>query len=207
MQTEHCGGISRQLLLNVREVAFVVKGSRVRRLKSRSKLKPLEQLIIDKFTQVRVIGATIPRVRNMSSIHDLSEDVSNIIPRNDWIRFQVCLQHVGTDSQIPSVEGILSGPTLLSETTSSEHNRVEPAQREETGLELRLLTAPFNTIVGEVSPPSSNIRFNICRCLICHFHRSLHERLGHVLPRGDRRWFSREKTSEVFVSILLHHLQ
>jgi hypothetical protein len=126
----------------------------------------------------------------VAAIHNLNENVSKIVPRNKRIGNQVGLEYIGTDGKITGVEGVLSRPSLLSELSASEHNRMEPAEGEKTSLEIILLGTAFDSLVRKVSPASENVGLDISRSLVCDLNGTLHKGLGHILHCGNRRRLS-----------------
>jgi hypothetical protein len=66
----------------------------------------------------------------MTSVHDISEDVSKISVWHLFVTGQVVVDNLTTDSKITIIEVIVSGPTLGAELLATENERVEHAQSE-----------------------------------------------------------------------------
>lgn len=82
----------------------------------------------------------------MPTIHDLSKDILEIIPWHNFILAEIVVKHISADGQITVVEVVHSTPTLAPELLSSQHQRMEVAQSEQTGFELIL---PFGVAFVE----------------------------------------------------------
>jgi len=91
--------------------------------------------------EISVVGSSIPVVSNVTSIHNLTKDVSNIIVWNEVIVGKVVVQHISANSQVTIIEVIVSRPSLGSELLSSKNERVEHTETEQKGLELVFLMA------------------------------------------------------------------
>jgi len=55
----------------------------------------------------------------VTTIHNFSENISEIVPRNDLVLGKIIEEDVSTDSKITVVEIIDSGPTLGAELLST----------------------------------------------------------------------------------------
>jgi len=67
----------------------------------------------------------------MSSVHNFSEYISEISPRNYFILRKIVVEHIPANGQISVVEVIISTPTLRTEFLSSKHEGMEKAQSEQ----------------------------------------------------------------------------
>lgn len=50
--------------------------------------------------EVRATQPAVPVVRNVAPVHDLPEEVAEVLPGNLAVRLQVVEQHVHADSQV-----------------------------------------------------------------------------------------------------------
>ena len=166
VQAEHRRRVRRQLLVHIRQVPLVVQRGRVRRAEARAQFQVVEELVVDQHREVTVARAAVPSVGDVAAVHDLAENVPDVVPRHDGVGLDVRLQHVGADGQVARVEGVLARPPLLAEPPPPQHDGVEPAQREERRLEFRLLRARFDALVGEVGPATGDVRLDVRRRLV-----------------------------------------
>jgi len=63
----------------------------------------------------------------MTTVHDLTEDVFEILPRDNLIFRKIVVKHIGADGEITVVEAVDSAPTLRAEFLSSQNEGVEVA--------------------------------------------------------------------------------
>lgn len=141
VKTKHLRNFSRQGLLNVLCITLPVKLLRDRTLEtcSHSELHLLKNLRLDKFQEVSAVSTSIPVISDVTTVHDISEDVSEISIRNLIVTGQVVVDNLTTDSEITIVEVIVSGPALSSKLLASKNQRVEHAQSEQKCLVFLLL--------------------------------------------------------------------
>ena len=72
----------------------------------------------------------------MTTVHNFSENVFQIIIRNLVVFGQIILEHVSTNVEISVIERISTRPSLSAEFLTSQNETVEIAQREKNSLEL-----------------------------------------------------------------------
>jgi hypothetical protein len=70
-----------------------------------------------------------------------------ILPRYFSISLQVVIEDIDADSQITSIVGVYSVPTLRAELTAFTDNSVEVAKRKQNTFELRLTSTHFQRIL------------------------------------------------------------
>lgn len=71
----------------------------------------------------------------MTTIHNFTENVTEIIPRNLVILGEIVVKDISANGKITIVIVINSGPTLGTEFLTSEHKTVEEAKSKEARLE------------------------------------------------------------------------
>lgn len=82
------------------------------------------------FLEIRPTQSSIPVVRDVTSVHDLTEQIAQVFPRDLGIGLQVVVQHVDADREVADVERITAVPSLRTELTTLADDSVEVAQRE-----------------------------------------------------------------------------
>ena len=90
---------------------------------------------------------SVPVVGNVSAVHDLAEQVTEVLPRHLGVGLQVVVEHVDADGQVAHVVRVHPVPALRSELTSLRHDGVEVTQREEDRLELVLPRAHLKRVL------------------------------------------------------------
>lgn len=61
-------------------------------------------------------------IGNMSSVHNFTKDISQVVPRHLVILRQVVKQDISANSKITVIKVINSGPSLRAELFTSKHN-------------------------------------------------------------------------------------
>ena len=84
----------------------------------------------------------------MSAVHDLAEEVPQILPGDPVVGLQVVEEDVGADDEVARVERVRLVPPLRSEFPPLRDDGVEVAEREEDALQLRLLGAHLEGVLG-----------------------------------------------------------
>lgn len=98
--------------------------------------KSAHHLGIHVFLQVSLAQTPVPVISDVSAVHDLSKQVSQIFPGHLGVGLEVVVQDIHADGQISRVEGIDSVPALRAELTTFADHGVEVTQREQDALEL-----------------------------------------------------------------------
>ena len=75
--------------------------------------------------QVGCIGSSIPIVCDMATVHNLTEDVFQVLPWDDVVLAQIVMKNIGANCQVTIVKVVDSTPTLTTEFLSSQNQRVE----------------------------------------------------------------------------------
>jgi hypothetical protein len=57
-----------------------------------------EEFWLEKHFQISCVGSPVPVVSNMTTIHNLTKDVFEILPRNNVILGKIVIQDISTDS-------------------------------------------------------------------------------------------------------------
>ena len=175
----------------------------VRRFESRGELEFVVEGFGDVNLQVVVALGPVPWVGNVPAVHDLSEDVPEVLPRHARVRVDVQEQHLGADRQVAVVEAVLAAPALRAEAPPPAHDGVEEAEREEHGLEVVGLRGLVDAILRELVPGAEEVRLDVGWGLVGHFDATLHQGLGHVLHIVEPGWLGADEAPEHVVSILL----
>lgn len=83
----------------------------------------------------------------MPAVHDLAEEVPQVLPRHLRVRLEVVVEDVDADRQVAGVERVDAVPALRTELSTLGDDGVEVAEREEDALELRLPCAHLESIL------------------------------------------------------------
>ena len=86
----------------------------------------------------------------MASIHDLSEEVPQVLPGDPVVGLQVVVEDVHADDQVSRVERVRLVPALGPKLASLSHHGVEVAEGEEDRLELGLFGAHLQRLLLKV---------------------------------------------------------
>merc|ERR1711988_158575 len=130
-------GLFLQLFLSVFKVARVGGGCRALEgffasVVKREQLHLIQQAVIHDEIEVSQTKYSIKIVHNMATIHDLTENIPQIFPRNARVVFlHVVIEAHGAVPQVTQREGIHHIETHRTEFLSLSHERVEVAQTEE----------------------------------------------------------------------------
>jgi len=68
----------------------------------------------------------------MSSVHNFTKDISQVVPRHLIVLGQIVKQDVSANSKITVIKVVNSRPSLRTELFTSKHNGVEEAKCEQT---------------------------------------------------------------------------
>lgn len=118
---DHVGRLGRELLVDVADLVVVVGLGSVRTGEVRTDDEAFKQLLVDEHTQVRVVGPSVPSVSNVTSVHDFSEELAQVVPRDLFLSVQVVGEDVSADGQVSVVEGVATRPTLAAELLSGKN--------------------------------------------------------------------------------------
>ena len=92
------------------------------------RLRHTDHLRKHKYFEIRSAESPIPIVGDMTAVHDLAEQIAQILPRYFGIGLQVVVEHVDADRQIADVERIFAIPALRTELSSFRDDSVEIAK-------------------------------------------------------------------------------
>ena len=106
MQAVQVGRLRRYVLVNVGVVALVVAARRYREAGRQVELA-VEHVRVHVLLEVGATQATVPVVGDVPAVHDLAEQIAQILPRHFCVALQVVVQHVRTYGQIARVERII----------------------------------------------------------------------------------------------------
>jgi hypothetical protein len=208
METKHLWNFDWKFLLDVLAVSFSVELLYWRTLESwsKSKVHSSKDLWSDDNLEIGVVSSSIPMVGNVTTIHDLSEDVSDIIVWNEVVVGKVVVQNISANSQVTIIEVVASRPSLGSELLSSEDERVEHTETEQEGLEFTELVAlsSLEVFFWELREGSSQVRLQVGWSLIGNLDRDLQDRLWDDFQKWHNHWgwLRRHKASELWVDIV-----
>jgi len=136
VKTEHLRDLSGEGLLNVFLITLAVKLLRDGTLEtsSHSELHLLENLGLNELQEVGAVATSIPVISDVTTVHDISEDVSEIGVGDLLVTGKVVMDNLTADSEITIVEVIVSRPALSAELLATKNERVEHAESEEERL-------------------------------------------------------------------------
>ena len=83
----------------------------------------------------------VPVISDVSPVHDLTKQVSQILPGHSVVSLKIIVEDIATDDKISSVERINLIPTLRTKLSPLSHYSMEVAEGEKNALELSLLRA------------------------------------------------------------------
>lgn len=148
MHLEKYGGFQRQLLFDVIHLVVLVVFDGVWRLEILHEIAPVQDLWFDENRQVGVVGTSVPSIRDVSALHDLSEEVLQVIPRHFVLLLCVVHEHIATDLEVTVVEILLTRPSQSTLLDAAHYKGVLHAKCEQNRLEffgLRTFVQKFLT--------------------------------------------------------------
>lgn len=133
VKTEHLRNFSGEGLLNVFFITLPVKFLRDGRLETSShgELHLLEDLGLNELQQVGTVATSIPVISDMTTVHDISEDISKISVWDFLVTSKVVMDNLTANGEITIIEVIVSRPALSSELLATKNKRVEHAESEQ----------------------------------------------------------------------------
>jgi hypothetical protein len=183
VKTEHLGSLCRELVLDVLTVSLAVELERVGALEAwrASELHAVEDLGTNKDLQVGVVRATIPVVCDVTSVHDLTVDVAEIIIGNLLVLGKVIVKHITADLKITIVEVVVTRPALATELLSTQDEGVEHAEPEEERLELAHLVGQgaLEMRLIELVESTTDVSLEVLRSLVSNLDGVLEDGLGN----------------------------
>ena len=126
----------------------------------------------------------------MTTVHDLTIDVSEIIVWHLLVLSQIVVKHITANLEITIVEVIVSGPTLGTELLSTENQRVEHTETEQQGFEfLQFMGGGFFEMAFiELCESSSDISLQVLWGFISNLDGVLQDRLGDSFHIWEWGW-------------------
>jgi hypothetical protein len=123
MHTEHLRNLTWQFFFNVFSVTFVIKFIWIWGLEQVIQQVEVwqEQFRLEEHFEISCIGPSVPIISNVTTVHNLTKDVFEILPWNHIILAQIIVQHISTNGQVTIVEIVNSTPTLTAEFLSSQN--------------------------------------------------------------------------------------
>mmetsp|Transcript_33278 Transcript_33278/g.71326 ORF Transcript_33278/g.71326 Transcript_33278/m.71326 type:complete len:451 (-) Transcript_33278:1539-2891(-) len=157
----------------------------------------IQKLIAHEVQQILFAHSAVPIIYNVSTVHDLAEDVPQIVPGNlhGGGSFQVVVKHLGRVSKVARGEWILHVVAHRSKLLSLQHQRVEVAQGEEDGLDLRV--AVLEVLFAEECERSPQVGQHPLGRLVGELNRALQDANGNTIAR-----IGREENSKVGMAVL-----
>jgi len=158
MHSESKRSLSGQFVLNVLKV-LGVSGSNRALERSLSfgegeELSLVKECIVEEVLEVGGTEVPIPIVNDMSSVHDLSNEILEIIPwhfTGTTGTIHIVLEHDRGITEITIREGVSHVESLRSELSTLTHDGVEVSETEEHSSNLGLLLVEFLSLVGHES--------------------------------------------------------
>lgn len=91
--------------------------------------------------EVGYSNSTVEEVSDMPPIHNLSEDVAQLLPRRAapsgrYSYLPVALEDVGANVEVPCRKSVGTGPPQLAETSTTQNEGMEEAEPEKARSEL-----------------------------------------------------------------------
>mmetsp|Transcript_4517 Transcript_4517/g.13056 ORF Transcript_4517/g.13056 Transcript_4517/m.13056 type:complete len:563 (-) Transcript_4517:3771-5459(-) len=141
----------------------------------------VQQLVAHEVEEVLRGHDPVPIVDDVAAVHDVAEDVAQVVPRDLHRRgpLEVVVQHLCRVPEIAGGEGVLHVEAHGAELLPLEHQGVEVAKREEDGLDLAVPV--FEVLFAEEREGPSQVCQHALRRLVCQFDGSLEEADGDAI--------------------------
>ena len=201
VQTEHSWLLHGKLLLDVVSVLLTLElggiGALETRLKSHLHLG--HNLGTDDNLEVSPVGTSIPVISNMTTVHDLTIDVSEILVGHLVVLAKIVVQYITANGQITIIEGVEFRPSLRAELSATKDQGMEHNKTEDKGLELVVLVLSSLLIVFfiKLGDGTAQVSLQILRSLVGNFDRVLQDGLWNNFHGGDTGRLRRDEASEV----------
>mmetsp|Transcript_13834 Transcript_13834/g.40682 ORF Transcript_13834/g.40682 Transcript_13834/m.40682 type:complete len:468 (+) Transcript_13834:1061-2464(+) len=196
MQAVRGGRLALDVLLHVLEVLLVRQVRR--RLEAGVERDPLHQLLPHVRLQEGCAQPPVPVVGDVATVHDLAEEVPQVVPRDLRVGLEVVVGHRDAHHQVAGVEGVAAVPPHRAKLPALADHRVEEAQREDDRLELALLGRALPDGRVKVLERAQQVRLEPARRLVGQLDRLLKDWHRHHLLRHRR-----EEDAELGVGPLL----
>mmetsp|Transcript_12554 Transcript_12554/g.15116 ORF Transcript_12554/g.15116 Transcript_12554/m.15116 type:complete len:274 (-) Transcript_12554:11874-12695(-) len=209
MQTKRESTLRRERLVDVLKHLPLVQ--RIRRVKElREELQTFQKIVLHVAIEVAERQSTIPIFNNVPTVHNLTEDILQIVPGNLVIVLEVVHSALAATQQVTRVERIVhvppdtrSGPWDIThpKLLPLEERRVEVRQREANRLELRLLRARVDNLIREVRAGSLQVGVHPLRRFVRQLDGVLQQRDREPLLENRGR-FRRQEQPELLIRSL-----
>mmetsp|Transcript_46683 Transcript_46683/g.110678 ORF Transcript_46683/g.110678 Transcript_46683/m.110678 type:complete len:770 (+) Transcript_46683:1114-3423(+) len=146
-----------------------------RRLEPREDLEPFQQLVVHVRRQVVGHQPAIVVVRDMSAVHDLAENVPQVVPGHLRVGLEVVHRDLRAAREVAEVEGVDPVPALRPELLALDDHGVEQTERKRDALELARLRAALEEVVRERQPVLAHVRPEPLGRLVGQLHAHLQD--------------------------------
>jgi len=116
-----------------------------------------QEIFLDEFLKIGDVGTSIPSIGDMTTVHNLSEHILQIVVWNNLELLEIVGQDVSALIQITLVELISNRETLGTELSSTENQGMVEAQGEQKSFELIWFRARIDSLLGEVGEGSIQV--------------------------------------------------
>mmetsp|Transcript_25703 Transcript_25703/g.48343 ORF Transcript_25703/g.48343 Transcript_25703/m.48343 type:complete len:504 (-) Transcript_25703:3030-4541(-) len=210
VQPEERRGLGGERPLDVAGVARESHSDGIRGVELWRQLGGVQQPLVERDGEIRLASPPVPEVRDVTSVHDLTEEVPQILERHAVLGVgdvQIVGQDVGADAQVSNVERVTTGPALRAEPLPSEHETVEEAKAKEAASELLRLAAPIQALLVEGRPRPQQVALEVGGRLVRDLDAGLKEGLGDVLHGREGGRLGADEAAEAGVRGLGAQLQ
>ena len=109
MKSERQWGFSRETFLDVRHGLFVVQAAG-RAREPGEILDAFQKFLLEVTLEVHRDGSPVPVLDDVAAVHDLADDVLQIVPRNLRVVLQVVVHALTAAQQVTRVERVIHVP-------------------------------------------------------------------------------------------------
>mmetsp|Transcript_9979 Transcript_9979/g.26011 ORF Transcript_9979/g.26011 Transcript_9979/m.26011 type:complete len:497 (+) Transcript_9979:380-1870(+) len=173
------------------------RGPRQFAIRIRDHLELIQKLVLHEIQQVLGAHDAVPIVHDVAAIHDVAEDVPQVVPRNlDRGRaLKVVVQHLSGVAEIACREGVLHVVAHGAKLFALQHDRVPVAEREQDRLHLSITV--LEVLLAEERERPAQVGKHALRRLVGQLDRSFQDTDRNTLAR-----VSRQEHPEVWVAVL-----
>mmetsp|Transcript_24582 Transcript_24582/g.66848 ORF Transcript_24582/g.66848 Transcript_24582/m.66848 type:complete len:346 (+) Transcript_24582:962-1999(+) len=171
----------------------------------------LQELAVQEVVEVGCRAAPVPRVRNMASVHDISNNVAQVRPRDHVTRLHVVLHHTRAHREVASREGVWPREAEATKAPAPEHQGVEESEGKHDGLEHLRLGGALKEALADGAQRRLHVGLDVSGRLVGNLDGGLQNGLGDGLHVRESRRLRGEEAPEVAVprlrNLLEHLLQ
>lgn len=102
----------------------------------------------------------------MSTIHNFSENILEVIIGDLVVFGEVVVEHIGADVEVAIVERVASRPTLSAELLTSQYKGMEVTEGEEDSLELIGFGGTIDCLLTELGITTTNVSLQVLGGLV-----------------------------------------